>query len=107
VLPKYATASACNTDCACAPPSKSKQYLFSLYTFWIGLLASIIFFTYFEYQQYQTSTSLSTNQLSSESSVCCTEGEPCDTTNTDGVEQAAQVASEEKPCCEGDKKCEE
>lgn len=41
VLPKYATT--CNTNCACEPAQTTFKEKFSIYTFWIGLITSIVF----------------------------------------------------------------
>lgn len=72
VLPKYNT-KGCATDCNCTPIKPSFQERFSLYSFWIGLVVSIVFFTYFEYQNYQTSVAA---QYDSEL-PCCSDGEGC------------------------------
>ena len=92
ILPKYATtnSSGCDTNCACETPKVSKQFALSRAIFWIGLLASIIFFTYFEYQNYKAN-SAATTILKTEQNL---NSNPTDTTET------------EKPCCSGDTKCE-
>ena len=92
VLPKYATT--CNTDCACEPTKKSFQQKFSVWIFWVGLVASIIFFTYFEYQNYKANTTAKTT-IRTEQIINSTNNLISnDTTKT------------EKPCCSGDKKYE-
>ncbi len=104
VLPKYATAStSCAKDCACEPPKKSKQYLFTLYSFWIGLIASIVFLTYFEFQNYKANTAAS--KTPTQETVCCAEGETCDS-NTSKAMLTATDTLEEKSCCEEGKSCE-
>lgn len=94
VLPKYA-ATNCNTDCACEPAKNSFQERFTLWSFWIGLIASIIFFSYFEYQNYLSNTAPkkqiyiekkvnlndSSSQILDSSDIekpCCAEGETCE-----------------------------
>lgn len=91
VLPKYTKENSCSTDCACDPPVSSFQQKFPYWTFWLGLVASIIFFTYFEYQNYKTNT-MSKNNFS----------------NMTGTEACCSVdtATLDLPCCEADKKCE-
>ena len=92
VLPKYAKS--CDTDCACEPTKNSFQQKFSVWTFWVGLAASIIFFTYFEFQNYKANTTskatIKTEQIINSANK---------TISTDTTET-------EKPCCSGDKKCE-
>lgn len=91
VLPKYS--SNCNTDCACEKTKDTFQYKFSVWTFWIGLVASIIFITYFEFQNYKanmaTKSTLkieqTTNSIINEKAIynkdkdtpCCSNGEEC------------------------------
>ena len=89
VLPKLTENNSCNTDCNCETPKHTKKYKIPLYTFWIGLLASTIFFTYFEYQNYKANTSLVRKQ-NTEIKITS----PIDSTDT------------EKSCCSGDQKCE-
>jgi hypothetical protein len=92
ILPKYAKS--CDADCACEPAKNSFQQKISIGTFWVGLVASTIFFTYFEYQNFEAnSTSKVTKKveqiLSSTNQTIAT-----DTTDT------------EKPCCSDGQKCE-
>lgn len=96
VLPK---GNACKTDCDCEPgPNQIKKEKLSKRIFWIGLIASVIFFTYFEVQKYQafstdasdTKTeccpakptakkdSLPSQSISDSSKACCAEGESCE-----------------------------
>jgi hypothetical protein len=92
VLPKYAIT--CNTDCACEPAQNSFQQKFSVWIFWVGLIASIIFFTYFEYQNYKVNATAN-EIIKTEKIINVTNN----TISTDTTET-------EKPCCSGDKKCE-
>lgn len=97
VLPKYAASGDCSTDCGCEPSPQSRQYKISLYTFWIGLVASIIFLTYFEYQNYQLNVQKTKLEQSiDDEEPCCATGETCDTTKMllDGTSQNDE---EEKP----------
>jgi len=87
VLPKYTTTNNCATDCACDETNQDKQYKFPLYTFWIGLLASIIFFTYFEYQNYKANSQKASAQISIHGGEpCCANGEGCDSTTLNTIE---------------------
>ena len=95
VLPKYANAS-CNTDCACEPVKNSFQQKFSLWTFWMGLVASIIFFSYFEVQNYKANAaSITTEQIE-----CCSPA--MDTTNTAIIPIPTDTTI---ACCNDGKKC--
>jgi hypothetical protein len=104
VLPKYATANnACTTDCACGPPKKSRQYLITLYSFWIGLISSISFFTYIEFQNYiANNTAVQSSALEN---ACCTGGGTCDSNSTEALLNVSDSISG-KPCCEEGKSCE-
>ncbi len=93
VIPKYNLTN-CYAECACEPKINSFQEKFTLYSFWIGLIASIIFFTYFEYQNYKANSSAKT-PIQTEQIINSTNK----TISTDTTET-------EKPCCSGDKKCE-
>jgi hypothetical protein len=95
VLPKYASNS-CQTDCACEPIKNSRQHTISLWTFWVGLIATIFFFTYFEYQNYKAKSQPSM----SEKTECCSPS-----TTTDSLINQIQ-ADTTKPCCSEGEKCE-
>lgn len=92
VLPKFAT---CNTgaDCACGPtdPEKRKVRL-SKSIFWVGLIASVFFLTYFEYQKYQSNVAAATSASSCSPDAagdCCPDdeatGTAVDTTDCSGA----------------------
>ncbi|MES2477459.1 MAG: hypothetical protein V4561_00100 [Bacteroidota bacterium] len=75
VLPKYAV---CGTsaDCACGPTDKEKRKVkVSKWIFWIGLVVSIAFLSYFEYQKYQSNVASANTQSCSSgaNSECCPE----------------------------------
>jgi hypothetical protein len=75
VLPKYAV---CGTgaDCACGPTDKEKRKVkVSKWIFWTGLVVSIAFLSYFEYQKYQSNVAAASTQSCSSgaSSECCPE----------------------------------
>lgn len=56
VLPKYSNSS-CGTgnDCGCGPTEKEIRKLkLTKFVFWLGLILSIGFLSYFEFQKYQT-----------------------------------------------------
>lgn len=91
VLPKFAT---CNTiaDCACGPSDAEKRKVRLLKSiFLVGLFASILFLTYFEYQKYQSNVAVASNVSSCSpdaGSDCCPEakatGTALDTTDCSG-----------------------
>ena len=94
VLPQHVAA--CNSDCDCpAPTNKSKQYLIAAWTFWIGLLASIFFVSYFEYQTYKSNTALPAKPKATIENNQSVLTQP----NSDTTETT-------KPCCSDGKKCE-
>ena len=75
VLPKYTTS--CDTSCDCAPSiDKQKQELYSKIIFWVGLIASLVFFIYFEVQKHQVATQKAATEIVEE--ACCAEGESCE-----------------------------
>jgi hypothetical protein len=81
VLPKFNN---CNTDdaCGCAPTDKEKRKTkVTKAIFWFGLILSIGFLSYFEYQKYQAATASAQTECSS--SECAPGGcstEAADTT---------------------------
>lgn len=80
VLPKYSApaSSGCNTDCACDSQQDGKQFNLSKSIFWIGLIASTLFFTYFEYQNYQLNTAKNQIEQTDSEEACCAEGSSCE-----------------------------
>jgi hypothetical protein len=96
VLPRYATAGSCGADCGCVTPKKSFQQKFSIYTFWIGLVASTFFFSYFEYQNYKANTE---NKLMASTSECCA-------TATDSTDSTTISSDTTSSCCAGGGTCE-
>jgi hypothetical protein len=80
VLPKYATLAApgCNTDCACDGPKEGNPLRISKSIFWIGLISSILFLSYFEYQNYQINTAKSAIENCEDEKACCAEGSACE-----------------------------
>jgi hypothetical protein len=80
VLPKYAAmaVTGCNTDCACDTPKNSKPFNLSKSIFWIGLTASVVFFSYFEYQNYKINSDKNLIEHSNAEEACCAEGESCE-----------------------------
>lgn len=96
VLPKYS----CNTGdaCNCAPSANEKRNTkISKYIFWIGLIASISFLGYFEYQKYAANINAasSSNATCGEnpSSNCC----PSDSTRA--------ITSDTASCSSGSNCC--
>lgn len=87
VLPKFASAASCETDCGCETPQKPLHKTFPFWSFWVGLVASIVFFTYFEVQNYTSNSETQKVTAVVEKSV-----------------PAAEKAAE--PCCTSDAKCE-
>lgn len=93
VLPKYNN---CNTDCDCDTTAKSnRKEKISKIIFWVGLVASIFFFTYFEVQKYNANNSSAEIQKTE----CCSE-------NTNDSLNSPSQADTLKPCCSEEKKCE-
>ena len=86
VLPKLS--SNCNTEeaCGCAPTDKEKRKIkITKAIFWLGLVLSIGFLSYFEYQKYQAAKTPTQTECSSAECVpgeCSTEA--ADTTLTCG-----------------------
>jgi len=85
VLPKLASATSCETDCGCDSPKTPLYKTFPFWSFWIGLVASIVFFTYFEIQNYNSesqkvTTSTETNVTKSEkkAEACCADDSKCE-----------------------------
>lgn len=85
VLPKFASTSNCATDCGCETSKKPLHKTFPFWSFWIGLIASIVFFTYFELQNYnseiQKVTETTKQNVSATEKVaepCCSTGETCE-----------------------------
>lgn len=80
VLPRYkaSNAAGCDDACACDTGKEDKQLKLSKYTFWIGLLASIVFFSYFEYQNYKLNIAKNQIENSEVEEACCAEGSSCE-----------------------------
>jgi len=85
VLPKFGSASSCATDCGCETTKTPLHKTFPFWSFWIGLVASIVLFTYFEVQNYNSETQK--NTASTEQNVpktqkaaeaCCTDNAKCE-----------------------------
>ena len=85
VLPKYASATSCETDCGCETPQKPLHKTFPFWSFWVGLVASIVFFTYFEVQNYNSENqkvtatvekNVSTTEKRAE--ACCADDTKCE-----------------------------
>lgn len=75
VLPKYTNS--CETDCECNNTTDNKkQEKISKMIFWVGLIASLVFFTYFEVQKHQNS--IQKVSIESSEEACCAEGESCE-----------------------------
>lgn len=92
VLPKLNTS--CNTSgaCGCEPSAKEKRKIkLTKAIFWIGLLLSIGFFTYFEYNKYQSATKENTECSTSE----CKPGE-C--SSEDEMNTSAAIADSTSTC---------
>lgn len=80
VLPRYAASGSkgCDDACACDPGKDDKQLKLSKYIFWIGLLASIVFFSYFEFQNYKLNIAKNQIENSEVEEACCAEGSSCE-----------------------------
>jgi len=100
VLPKD---NSCTTDCNCDSTSKSNSKMkISKIIFWIGLLASIFFFTFFEVQKYNANTlSDEKSNFKNSSSNCVVS----DSLNSSIMSDSLQV--NKAPCCvDEDDECE-
>ena len=97
-LPKLA---ACNTpgSCDCAPDAKaSKSIKIQKWIFWLGLILSIGFLSYFEVSKYQAanaSIECGTSQCISESTDCSSGEEESCTTACDSTSTSACCSEEE------------
>lgn len=82
VLPKQQQPS-CN-DGSCDIPKKSGKEKLAVWTFWIGLLVSIAFFTYFEIENYKSNSSQQATPVEKCTTDSNTEKQetPCCTTDT-------------------------
>jgi hypothetical protein len=78
VLPKLATTSSCETDCGCDTTKKPLHKTFPFWSFWVGLVASIVFFTYFEIQNYNSEIQKTTASTEKVTEPCCATDEKCD-----------------------------
>jgi hypothetical protein len=91
VLPKYNSSSCGPNECGCGPDDKEiRKVKRRKFIFWLGLVLSIAFISYFEYQKYQslTQTECSTTECapgecSDETSEATNEGcgDSCDSTS--------------------------
>lgn len=84
ILPKFESAASCETDCGCDSPKKPIHKTFPFWSFWVGLIASIALFTYFEVQNYNSETqklTASTEQnvpVSKKAATsCCSDNTKC------------------------------
>ncbi len=79
ILPKFALASSCATDCGCDTPKKPLHKTFPFWSFWVGLVASIIFFTYFEIQNYKSNSEVATTtcSIAQDGSSSCSDATKC------------------------------
>lgn len=93
VLPKFTD---CKTDCNCEKtPGTLKKEKLSKAIFWIGLIASIFFFTYFEIQKYQANHAAAIQK----------ETECCTPTSIDSSKNITPIDTT-KPCCAEGEACE-
>lgn len=100
VLPKLN----CSTDnaCGCAPNDKEKRKMnISKFVFWLGIVLSIGFISYFEYSNYNASVSTSCSPsgcLEEPTEACCAPADSttCDSTATNGCSEEGEACCEEK-----------
>ncbi len=97
VLPKFN----CNTEgaCACAPTEKEKRKTkINKSVFWIGLILSIGFLSYFEYSKYQAASSNGIECSSSECAPgeCSTESNASNTFSADSTSSCDSTSN----CCQ-------
>ncbi len=99
VLPK--TNCDAEGNCDCEPTDKEKRRIkLTKIVFWLGLVLSIGFLSYFEYLKYQAASNAATcgTECSSDSEACCegdsTACENADTSNTESVGTKLSMLSE-------------
>ncbi len=101
VLPKRAALGKdCTNDCACDTPQDVRKVKISKWIFWIGLLASIFFFTYFEVQKYKAEKELT------ETSACVSESDTDTTLVAMDSLKTIDSTGVKKKCCSDNTKCE-
>lgn len=96
VLPKFN----CNTtgSCGCEPSAKEKRKIkFTKAIFWIGLILSIGFFSYFEYNKYQSAIKENAECSTSE----CKPGECSSETEMNTIAVADSTSSCDSTSCNG------
>jgi hypothetical protein len=93
VLPKFNN---CNTSCDCNDTTPNTKLRFTKAIFWIGLSASIFFFSYFEVQKFKANNTAAQIQCST---PCTTEAD-CNSLNN-----ADSLSTKNKPCCSNDSEC--
>ena len=97
VLPKSGS---CSTDCSCEPSKSNSKEKISKIIFWVGLIASIFFFTYFEVQKYNANNlSKETNNIENCSVNYNVNDSLNDQSDSDTLE------NNKKPCCSESKEC--
>ena len=84
-MPKFNSNDSCATDCGCDTPKKPLHKTFPFWSFWVGLVVSIVFFTYFEVQNYNSE--IQKTEIMSEEIIPASENGAA-------------------PCCADDSKCE-
>lgn len=96
VLPKFN----CNTagSCGCEPNAKEvRKIKFTKAIFWIGLILSIGFFSYFEYNKYQSATKENTECSTTE----CKPGECSSETEMNTIAIVDSTSSCDSTSCDG------
>ncbi len=102
VLPKLACATP--QGCACEPTAKEKRRTrINKFVFWLGLILSIGFLTYFEYSKYQqasmAASECSPTGCEEPSEECCSSGDSTACTTTSAADSTSS-------CCEDGAACE-
>lgn len=95
VIPKRTD---CNSDCNCETPQDKRKVTISKWIFWVGLIVSIFFFSYFEIQKYKA------ENAPTESSTTIQNNHSESLTN-DSL-NSTDTATVQKKCCSSGSKCE-
>ncbi len=97
VLPKlaYNTGNACD----CQPnATEDRKIKISKLVFWLGIVLSIVFISYFEYSKYNSAASVTCSPSSCSPDAAAVCSAPCDSTSCESDTSA--ICSDKEACCE-------
>jgi hypothetical protein len=98
VLPKFA----CNTgnSCDCQPnAAEERKIKISKLVFWLGIILSIGFISYFEYSKYNSAVSATYSPVGCSPDAATACAAPCDSTSC-GEAAASECSAPGEACCE-------